>query len=201
MRVLVACEVSGRVRDAFRLRGHDAYSCDILPVHSQQDYHIQGDIRDVLEDCSNWDLLIAHPPCTALAVSGNRYYAGSDAREEALLLITQLMWAPIKMKCIENPVGVISSRIRKPDQIIQPYEFGDDASKRTCLWLEELPPLPVSAVARVPGRKVMYNGKIVERWSNQTDSGQNRLGPSDQRAALRAVTYKGIADAMAATWG
>lgn len=199
MRVLVACEFSGVVREAFRKRGHDAFSCDLRKASDGSAAHYIGDVREILG--RGWDLMIAHPPCTALAVSGNRYYANTDARKEALAFILELMDAPIPKICIENPVGVISSQIRKPDQIIQPYEFGEDASKKTCLWLQGPPPLPILSEHRYPGRKVIYNGRIVERWGNQTDSGQNRLGPSEDRGDLRSITYQGIADAMAETWG
>lgn len=194
MRVLVACEFSGVVRDAFIARGHNAISID-LHRSLRPGPHI---VANVLASLSlDWDLCIAHPPCTALCVSGNRHYADTSAREDALSFIQALMDAPIDKICIENPIGVISSRIRKPDQIIQPYEFGDAASKKTCLWLKNLPPLVKDPELRVPGRVV--DGK--ERWANQTDSGQNRLGPSPDRGLLRAVTYQGIADAMAVQWG
>lgn len=203
MRVLVACEFSGVVREAFRKRGHDAFSCDFLPSPDDSPYHYQLDVRRVLD--SGWDLMIAHPPCTALTVSGNHVYAKgkpkADEREKAMELVIDLLYAPIDKVCIENPVGVISSLLRKPDQTVQPYEFGDDASKRTCLWLRGLSPLPIIPSRRVPGRLVAWNGKMVERWSNQTDSGQNKLGPSPDRAMLRSITYQGIADAMAETWG
>jgi hypothetical protein len=145
--------------------------------------------------------MIAHPPCTYLTVSGlhwnkkNPYRAAQT--ELALSFVQELMDAPIDKICIENPVSCISSRIRKPDQIIQPYEFGHDASKKTCLWLKNLQPLRIDPALRWPGRWV--NGK--ERWSNQTDSGQNKLGPSEDRWKLRSVTYAGIARAMAETWG
>ncbi len=202
MRVLVACEESAVVRDAFRARGHDAWSCDLEPTRGDPAFHLQCDVREVLED--NWDLMIAHPPCDWIAVSGyhwnkrgRRGYTPEECdrqSESALLFVQQLMRAPIEKICIENPVSIISSRIRKPDQIIQPYQFGHDASKKTCLWLKNLP--------RLVGTKYveprMVNG--LPRWANQTDSGQNRLGPSETRARDRAVTYQGIADAMADQW-
>jgi site-specific DNA-cytosine methylase len=200
MKVLIACEFSGVVRDAFRAKGHEAFSCDLLASEGSQDYHIQYDCREVAY-LNPWDLMIAHPPCTALAVSGNAHYADSEERRKALEFIEILMLAPIEKICIENPVGVISSAIRKPDQYIQPYEFGDDASKKTCLWLKNLPPLDIDPLARRPGRKVVWKGKVVERWANQTDSGQNKLGPSPDRGKLRSITYQGIADAMANQWG
>lgn len=154
---------------------------------------------EILDD--GWDLMVAHPPCTALAVSGNRYYAGTEERLNGFYFVRDLLYAPIPKICVENPVGVISTYYGKPDQIIQPYEFGDDASKKTCLWLKNLPPLPILPALRVPGRRVEYGNKTVERWENQTDSGQNRLPPSEDRAMLRSITYPGIARAMAETWG
>lgn len=196
MRVLVACEFSGTVRRAFRALGHDAYSCDLLPAEDASPYHIQGDVLSVLRD--GWDLLIAHPPCTYLSVSGmHRTVRGlrdPKLTEDALGFVRVLLDAPIGRIAVENPVGVISSRIRKPDQIIQPYEFGHDASKKTCLWLKGLPLL--RPTRRIAPRIV--NG--LPRWANQTDSGQNRLPPSEDRWALRSVTYDGIADAMADQW-
>jgi hypothetical protein len=152
-----------------------------------------------------WDLMVAHPPCTYLTVSGlhwNKRRPERAAKTEAgLAFVQQLMDAPIPRIAIENPVSCISSRIRRPDQIIQPYQFGHDASKKTCLWLKNLDPLKVNEMKRFPGRRVTFNGKLVERWSNQTDSGQNRLPPSADRWKIRSETYPGIADAMAATWG
>ena len=196
MKVLIACESSGTVRDAFIRSGHDAMSCDMLPTE-QPGPHYQGDARDVLGD--GWDLLIGHPPCTYLSVSGMHWTTRGlrDPRltEDALAFARLLMDAPIARIAIENPVSIISSRIRKPDQIIQPYHFGHDASKKTCLWLKGLPPLrPTSFV----------DPRIVDgkpRWDNQTDSGQNKLPPSKDRWRIRSKTYQGIADAMAEQWG
>jgi hypothetical protein len=197
LRVLVACEFSGTVRQAFRLRGHEAYSADLLPAADGSPYHLQGDVRDVLR--GRWDLMIAHPPCTYLSVSGihwnSRRPGRAEETEKALVFVRELLQAPIPRIAVENPVSVISSRIRKPDQIIQPYEFGEDASKRTCLWLKNLPRLRPTAY--VEPRVV--NG--LPRWGNQTDSGQNKLGPSSERWALRSATYQGIANAMADQWG
>lgn len=197
MKVLVACEMSGVVREAFRKKGHNAYSCDLLPSLDESSFHYRGDIFDMLQMSWTWDLMIAHPPCTALTVSGNHRYANSQERMDALDFIRKFLDAPIDKIALENPVGVISTNIRKPDQIIQPYEFGDDASKKTCLWLKGLEPLVKDPARRVPGRIV--DGK--ERWGNQTDSGQNKLPPSKDRAMLRSITYQGIADAMAEQWG
>ena len=191
MKVLVACEFSGTVRDAFIAKGHDAISCDLLPTDSPGP-HYQGDIRDILNG-GGYDLLIAHPPCTYLAVSGlhwNKRYPEREAlTQEALDFVRLLMNTPIKKKCIENPISKISTAIRKPDQIIQPYMFGHDASKKTCLWLEGLPLL------------VPTNMIVKERYANQTASGQNNLGPSKDRWKLRSKTYLGIAQAMADQWG
>ncbi len=196
MRVLVACEYSGTVRDAFRRAGHDAMSCDLLPTEAPGP-HYQGDVRDVLDD--GWDLMVAHPPCTYLSVSGmhwtTRGLRDPQLTEDALTFVRLLMDAPIARIAIENPVSVISSRIRKPDQIVQPWMFGHDASKKTCLWLKGLPALVPTAVVApriVNGRK---------RWGNQTNSGQNKLPPSEDRWKIRSATYQGIADAMADQWG
>lgn len=203
MNILIACEYSGVVREAFRSRGHNAWSCDLLPADDGSEHHLQGDVRTFID--YGWDLMIAHPPCTYLSVSGLHHNKRDPERaaktEEALDFVRMLMTAPITRICIENPVSCISSRIRKPDQIVQPYQFGDDASKRTCLWLQNLDPLPIDPAKRVQGRMAEHKGKLVERWANQTDSGQNRLTPSDDRWKLRSVTYRGIADAMAETWG
>lgn len=196
MRVLVACEYSGAVRDAFRKIGHDAMSCDLLPTEVPGP-HYQGSVLDILED--DWDLMIAFPPCTYLCSSGlhwNKRRPGRAAKtEQALDFVRQLIDAPIPRIALENPVGCISTRIRKYDQIIHPHQFGHDASKRTCLWLKGLPLL--TGTKDIEPR--MVNGR--PRWANQTDSGQNRLGPSDDRWKLRAKTYQGIANAMANQWG
>lgn len=198
MKILLACEVSGVCRRAFRDKGHDAFSCDILRCPGNSPYHIKGDVRDVLND--GWDMMIAFPPCTHLAVSGALHFKNKvEEQREALEFVQLLLDAPIERICLENPVGVISTYIRKPDQYIQPYEFGEDASKNTGLWLKNLPPLV--GTQRVHPRIVVSNGKSYKRWANQTDSGQNRLGPSEDRAAIRGTTYKGIAEAMADQWG
>ncbi len=193
MRVLVACEYSGVVRDAFNAKGHYAVSCDLLPSETFG-YHHQGDVLEILH--YDWDLMIAHPPCTHLAVSGARWFHEKrEEQREALDFVYQLMNAPIPKICIENPVSIISSVIRKPDQIIQPWMFGHDASKSTCLWLKDLPKLEPTDIVEpriVDGKK---------RWANQTDSGQNRLGPSEDRWKIRSRTYQGIANAMAEQWG
>ena len=196
MNVLVACEYSGVVRDAFIRAGHRAVSCDFLPTDSPGP-HFQGDVRPLLE--YGWDLLIAHPPCTYLSSSGmhwtTRGLRDPKLTEYALDFVRLLLGADIPRIALENPVGCISTRIRRPEQIVQPYEYGHDASKKTCLWLKNLPPLQMTKY--VPPRIV--NGK--KRWGNQTDSGQNKLGPSEDRWKDRSTTYLGIAEAMAAQWG
>lgn len=201
LNVLVACESSGEVRNAFRRMGHNAWSCDLLPADDNSPFHIQGDCLDVAYDENHkWDLMIAHPPCTYLCSSGlhwNKRTPGRAAKtEDALIFFKQLMLAPIPMKAIENPIGCVSTRIRKPTQIIQPHQFGHDASKATCLWLIGLPKLV--ATEHVSPR-MTQDGK--KRWANQTDSGQNKLPPSEDRWKERSKTYRGIAIAMAEQWG
>lgn len=181
MRVLVACEYSGRVRDAFIAKGHDAMSCDLLPTEASGP-HYQGDIRDVIED--GWDLMIAHPPCTHLAVSGARWFKDKQVEQaDALAFVRLLLAAPIPRIALENPISIISSRIRKPDQIIHPWQFGHGETKATCLWLKGLPKLKPTDV--VDGREARVH----------------RLPPSADRWKLRSLTYQGIADAMASQWG
>lgn len=183
MRVLVACEYSGRVRDAFVALGHDAMSCDLLPTESPGN-HYQGDIRDVLGE--NWDLMIAHPPCTHLAVSGARHFARkreSGEQQEALEFVRMLLDAPIPRIALENPVSIISSQIRKPDQIVQPWQFGHGETKATCLWLKGLPKLIPTDV--VDGR----------------DPKVHRMPPGPDRWKDRSRTYLGVAQAMAQQWG
>lgn len=203
LRVLIACEFSGTVRRAFRAAGHDAWSCDLLPADDASSFHIGGDVRDVLGE--RWDLMIAHPPCTYLTVAGLFRNQGNPERtaktEEALDFVRLLLSAPVDRIALENPISCISSRIRKPDQIVQPYQFGEDASKATCLWLKGLPKLAIDPVARKAGRQVEHGGKLRERWANQTDSGQNRLPPSADRWKIRSLTYPAIAAAFVSAWG
>ena len=175
-----------------------AMSCDLLPTDAPGPHH-QGDVRDVLHQ--DWDLIVAHPPCTYLSVSGLHWNKRNPERaaytEAALNFVAEIWLAKATRMCVENPVGCINTRLSfmpKPC-IIQPYEFGEDASKRTCLWLRGLPPL--KGTTRIPPR--IINGK--PRWANQTDSGQNRLGPSPDRWKIRSETYTGIAQAMADQWG
>lgn len=184
------------MREALRGQGIDAWSCDLLPAEDGSKHHIQGDVLAILED--GWDAMVAFPPCTYLCVSGLHWNKRRPERaaltEAALVFVRALLDAPIKHIALENPVGCISTRIRKPDQKIQPYQFGEDASKTTCLWLKNLPYLvPTQYVA-----PRIVQGK--QRWANQTDSGQNRLPPSEDRWALRSLTYQGVADAMGAQW-
>ena len=198
----MACEFSGTVRNAFRKRGHDAMSCDLLPSETEGP-HYQGDVRDVLQD--GWDLMIAHPPCTYLAVSGmhwtTRGLRDPKLTEDALAFVQLLMDAPIPRIAVENPVSVISSRIRKPDQIVQPYEYGHDVSKKTCLWLKNLPKLQPTQMVE-PRIVTTPSGKTARRWGNQCSNyGQDSLPPSPDRWKLRSTTYSGIADAMAQQWG
>lgn len=214
MNVLVACERTGRVRDAFRALGHRALSVDLLPSAAPGPHHV-GDIFEFLASAPAdlWDLLIAFPPCTYLSVSGlhwNGRRPGRSVETDAALAFVERLWRlPIKRKCLENPKGCINTRLAfmpKP-QIIQPYQFGDDASKATCLWLDNLPRLRRAGAAVTPrivnvvGSDLLGDPIGTPRWSNQTDSGQNKLSPSPERAQLRAETYKGIAGAMAAQWG
>lgn len=188
MRVLVACEYSGVVREAFRHRGVDAWSCDLLPSDTPGN-HFQCDVFDLLNLDQNWDILLAFPPCTHLCVSGARWFKDKkEEQKEALEFVERLLNAPIPKIALENPVGVISTKIRKPDQIIQPWMFGEDASKKTCLWLKNLPLLKPTNVIKK------------DRYANQTPSGQNKLGPSPDRWKERSKTYQGIANAMAEQW-
>ena len=181
MRVLVACEFSGVVRDAFRKHGHDAWSCDLLPTE-RPGPHFMMDVEQMLR--RDWDLMIAHPPCTHLASSGARWFhKKSWEQKNALAFVDRLLKAPIARIALENPVGIISTCIRKPDQIIQPWQFGHGETKATCLWLKNLPPL-------VPTNIV--NGRMAR---------VHREPPGPDRWKRRSMTYQGIADAMADQWG
>lgn len=184
MKVLVACEYSGTVRDAFARAGHDAWSCDVLPTESPGQ-HYQGDVRDILGN--GWDLMIAHPPCTYLSVSGmhwtTRGLRDPKLTEDALKFVQLLLNADIPRIALENPVSIISTRIRKPDQIVQPWMFGHGETKATCLWLKNLPKLlPTNVV----------EGREQKMW---------KMSPGKDRWKKRSKTYQGIADAMAAQWG
>lgn len=200
--VLILCESSGAMRRAFQKLGHNAISVDLLPADDGETVkHFQGDIFDFWNDFGGvyqWDLIIAHPPCTYLTSSGlhwNKRVEGRAAKtEEALELVRKIMELPVPHMAIENPIGRIGTAIRKADQIIQPYQFGHDASKATCLWLKNLPKLQHTAYVEPR----IVNGK--KRWSNQTDSGQNKLAPSADRWKLRSATFDGIAKAAAEQW-
>ena len=201
MRVLVACEFSGVVRDAFIAAGHDAVSCDVIPSE-RPGPHITGDVRRVLHD--GWDLMIAHPPCTHLAVSGARWFVEKREEQEAALdFIARLLMAPIPRIALENPVSVISSRIRKPDQIVQPWQFGHPETKATCLWLKNLPSLvPTNVVEPDYMRRpdgTYYTDKKGKRYSRvHFESGHH--GDGGERWKRRSRTYPGLAAAMADQW-
>jgi len=225
MKVLVACEFSGIVRDAFIARGHDAISCDLEPSE-RPGPHIVGDVLGVLS--LDWDMMLAFPPCTYLCASGIHWNRRRPERavrtEQAVEFVKKLLDADIPKIALENPIGILSTRVRKPDQIIQPWQFGEDASKATCLWLKGLPELvptgivqprlmcgrcrtdqeiarPVEFLANRTPCKNCGRNSVRRVWANQTPSGQNKLGPSPTRAADRARTYEGIARAMAEQWG
>ena len=181
-RLLVACEYSCRVRDAFAAKGWDAWSCDLLPSENDNGNHYQGPVEDLLDQ--HWDLMIAHPPCTHLAVSGARWFKDKqEEQQQALDFVRLLLNAPVERIALENPVSIISSRIRKPDQIIQPWQFGHGETKATCLWLKNLPKLEPTNV--VDGR----------------ENRVHRMPPKPDRWKERSRTYIGIAQAMADQWG
>ncbi|MFS0736958.1 hypothetical protein ABC347_07900 [Sphingomonas sp. 1P06PA] len=184
MRVLIACEYSATVRDAFRAQGFDAWSCDLLPTEGDPRWHIQDDVSAILRD--GWDLLIGHPPCTDLAVSGARHFPAkrADGRQQrSLEFVRLLMEAPVPHIAVENPISIISSAIRKPDQIIQPWQFGHGETKATCLWLKGLPKLLPTNI--VEGREARIH----------------KMPPGPNRWKERSRTFAGIADAMADQWG
>lgn len=201
MKVLIACEFSGIVRDAFAALGHNAWSCDLLPTETPGN-HYQCDVRDILY--MPWDLMIAHPPCQYLTVAGNKWFKEEyrdrfpdrlERRAEALDFVKALMGADIPRIAIENPIGVIGTRIRKHDQIIQPYQFGHPDRKPTCLWLKNLPLLAPTEIVE-PDIKKNRNGRTVSRHHDEA----LRL-PPDERWKFRSRTYVGIAKAMAGQWG
>ena len=198
---IVLCEMSGRVRDRLLDYGWDAVSCDVLPCESDNygARHYQMDAFDALRTRSYWDMVIMHPPCTALAVSGNAHYGMGKAkyhlRLEAIKWTMELWQEACRLSpavCLENPVGVLSNYIGKPAQYVQPWQFGHPESKKTGLWLHGLEPLKPTNVLEKPA---------CGYWDNQTPSGQNKLGPSEDRAKIRSLTYEGIADAIADQWG
>lgn len=194
MRVLVACEYSGTVRRAFRELGHNAWSCDLLSSDDESEHHFKGDVMEIISQ--DWDLMIAHPPCTYLCNSGVHWLGRQEGREEKMregaLFFKKLLEANIPKVCVENP---IMHRYAKEiigvnhTQVIQPYQFGEDAKKATCLWLRDLPKLEPTQLI------------LKDRYANQTPSGQNNLGPSADRWKIRSKTYEGIAKAMATQWG
>lgn len=194
MKVLVACEFSGIVREAFKARGHDAWSCDLLPTE-QPGQHIQGDVLEILDD--GWDMMIAHPPCTYLAVSGACHFnrlGRKEKQDEALTFFRRMLDAPIPRVAVENPVGVTSTKIRKPDQWIQPYEHGHEAMKKTGLWLRNLPKLiPTNIVSKGP---IWINRDGTRRGSRW----HMCLPPTADRWKIRSRTFQGIANAMSEQW-
>lgn len=184
MRVLVACEYSGVVREAFRKKGHEVYSCDLLPSLDNSPNHFQDDVTTILKGTTKpWDLIIAHPPCTFLAVSGNRWYSNRPDLYEPALDFAKSFFDYAEKVCVENPVGRLSSKWRKPNQYIQPWQFGHGETKKTGLWLKNLPLL-------IPTNIV--DGREQRIW---------KMGPSEDRGYLRSITYQGIAEAMADQWG
>lgn len=193
MRVLVACEFSAIVRDAFRSKGHSAWSCDILPTEGDPAYHFQQPIEEVLTGVDGWDLIIAHPPCTYLSVAGNKHYHKRPDLYEPAAQFAMMFEQYADKVCVENPVGRLSTLWRKPDQIIQPWQFGHEATKTTCLWLKGLPPLVPTCVVGRGERHVTKSGKSLPKWYN--------LPPSEDRAKIRSRTFTGIAEAMAGQWG
>lgn len=199
---IVGCEFSGAVRNALRKNGVDAWSCDLLPAEDGSPFHLQYDVLKIIGQ-RPWSLGIFHPPCTYLCSSGLHWNHRRPDRarltEDAIEFARRLIDCEIESVAVENPVGCLSKRVRPPDQIIQPWMFGDDASKATCLWLKALP-LLVPTDYKYP-RVALHEGKFALRWGNQTDSGQNNLPPSEDRWALRSKTYQGIADAIGMQWG
>lgn len=192
MRILIACEYSGIVREAFRKLGHDAWSCDLLPCDDGSPYHYQCDVFEIID--KNWDMMIAHPPCTDLAVSGAAWFKEKRAdgrQQKALEFVRKLLEANIPRIALENPIGVISSNIRKPDQIIHPYMFGHPEQKSTCLWLKGLSKLNEEKNVKEEMMKLPKNKRQRLHY----------LPPSKDRWKLRSTTFQGIADAMANQWG
>jgi len=193
MRVLVACEYSGTVRDAFRAMGYDAVSCDLLPTDVPGPHH-QGSVLDIIDD--GWDMMLAFPPCTHLASSGARWFAAKRAdgrQQQGIDFFMALANANIPKIAIENPVGIMSTEWRKPDQIIQPWQFGHEATKTTCLWLKGLDQLTPTNIVGKGARHVTKSGRSLPKWYN--------LPPSEDRWKVRSKTFQGIADAMANQWG
>lgn len=196
MKVLIACEFSGTVREAFRKLGHDAWSCDLEPTDTPGN-HYQGDVLDILKE--GWDLMIAHPPCTHLAVSGARHFEQKrkDGRQkQGIDFFMEMINAPIPKIAVENPVGIMSSLYRKPNQIIEPYEYGHECTKKTCLWLKDLPLLKPTNIVGKGDIWVAKSGKRMSQWYYDSS-----CLPPKQREKMRNKTFQGIADAMAQQWG
>lgn len=196
MKVLVACEFSGTVRDAFAKLGHDAWSCDLEPSDAPGN-HYQGDMFDIIND--GWDLMIAHPPCTHLAVSGARHFAKKQAdgrQQQGIDFFMRVINAKIPMMAVENPIGIMSTIYRKPDQIIQPWEYGHETTKAICLWLEGLPLLKPTNIVKKGEFITFPSGKRMSKW--YADTAKN--SPKEREKA-RNKTFQGIADAMADQWG
>jgi len=197
MRIIIACECSGVVREAFRKKGHDAFSCDIQPADDNSPYHLQGDIfKFYLE---KWDMMIAHPECKYLCITANKWYKNNperwQARVDALIFVKRLMEFPIKKIAIENPVGAISTAIRKPDQYIQPFQYGHTVSKKTGLWLKNLPLLIETNVVEPEWITFKSGNRMSKDHYNTSHHGDPEM------AKIRATTYQGIANAMAEQWG
>lgn len=196
MKVLIACEFSGVVREAFKHKGHDAWSCDLIDSEIPGN-HFKGDVLNILD--MGWDLMIAHPPCTHLSVSGARWFVSGHKpyilREQALDFVKKLMETKIEKICIENPVSVISTRIRKPDQILRPFQFGEDSTKATCLWLKNLPKLQPTNIIQ-PSKHTTKSGKIYDAWWFNTCL----ISDLKERAKIRSRTFKGVGEAMAEQW-
>lgn len=196
MKVLIACEFSGTVREAFAKLGHDAWSCDLEPTDIPGN-HYQGDVMDIIAD--GWDLMIAHPPCTHLAVSGARHFEQKrkDGRQQqGIDFFMQMINAPVKKIAVENPVGIMSSIYRKPEQIIEPYQYGHRCTKKTCLWLKELPLLKPTNIVEKGDIWVAKSGKRMSQWYYDSS-----CLPPKEREKMRNKTFQGIADAMAEQWG
>ena len=195
MKILVACEFTQSITKEFRKLGHDAFSCDLLPTEGNPIFHIQDDVLRHLNE--NWDMMIAHPPCRYLAVSGARWFADRTTEQtQALDFVQKLMDAPIQKIAIENPISIISTRIKKPDQIIQPYQFGHGESKATCFWLKNLPMLQYTSNT-YDWDNLQYKNIITERKQRIA----NMMSPGPNRSKERSRTYPGIAEAIANQWG
>lgn len=199
MKVLVACEESQTVCKAFRIKGHEAYSCDIIECSGgHPEWHIQDDVLNVI-DSEKWDIMIAHPPCTHLAVSGARHFKEKreDGRQQAAIdFFMKLINASINKICVENPICIMSTQYKKPTQIIHPYMFGDNSTKSTCLWLKNLSKLEATNII-IPEKHITKNGRVYDKWWYETSCISNL----NERSKVRSKTFQGIANAMADQWG